>query len=93
MIKNLPAYTLAVLKKDYETISKPKPRPTQDKKIQSEIPKQTTSSLSSSNTSATSKKVKEHFAKLSKVEQDKLIKKFEKEKIVNPILQDLYKRK
>ena len=77
VIKNLPAYTLAVLKKDYETISKTK----QDKKIQSEIPKQTTATMSSSNSSATSKKVKEYFAKLSKVEQDKLIKEFEVDKI------------
>jgi len=79
VIKNLPAYTLAVLKKDYESISKPKL--TQDKKIQSEIPKQTTTIMSSSNSSATSKKVKEYFAKLAKVEQDKLIKEFEVDKI------------
>jgi len=37
--------------------------------------------MSSSNSSATSKKVKEHFAKLPKVEQDKLIKEFEIDKI------------
>ena len=79
VIKNLPAYTLAVLKKDYETISKPKP--TQDKKIQSEIPKQTSTTMSSTDTSSTQKKVKEYFTKLSKVEQDKLIKKFEVDKI------------
>jgi len=36
---------------------------------------------SSNDVSKNQKKVKEYFAKLSKVEQDKLIKKFEAEKI------------
>ena len=90
VIKNIPAYTLTVLKNDYNTISKTKP--TQDKKIQGEIPKQISATMSSTDTSSTQKKASEYFTKLSKEEQDKLIKKFEDEKIYGWFFEAKYKK-
>ena len=92
-IKNIPAYTLTVLKNDYENISKTKQKlePKQNQKIQSKISEQTSSLMSCSNSSSTQKKARESFTKLSKVEQEKLIKKFEDEKIYGLFFETKYK--
>ena len=86
VIKNLPAYTLAVLKKDYVPTSKintdAKTSP-QKKDIQS----------NSQITTKYTKTVQSYINSLSTTQKDSLVKEFEKEKITNPILQDLYKKK
>ena len=87
-IKNIPAYTLTVLKNDYVKTIQPK----QDKKSESEIPEQITTTMSSSDTPTTSKKAKEYFAKLSEIEQNNLIKKFENEKIIGWFFEVKYKK-
>ena len=134
VIKNLPAYTLAVLKKDYvptSTMNKQKQsilwsaktslfqkKDKRDNKVSMDddkiSSKNSVYTLSGSlNTIQTSSKdeikkdiqsnsqiitkytktVQSYINSLSTTQKDSLVKEFEKEKITNPILQDLYKKK
>ena len=86
VIKNLPAYTLAVLKKDYVPTSKLNT----DAKTS---PQKKDISSNSQITTKYTKTVQSYINSLSTTQKDSLVKEFEKEKITNPILQDLYKKK
>ena len=109
IIKNIPAYTLTVLKNDYvplssnsqgkslpwESKSKCVSQNSQEKKKQICKTKDGNLLLHSwgdSNAYKIKEKAKKYFSSLSKQEQDKLIEKFESEKITSDILQTLYKK-
>lgn len=112
-IKNIPAYTLTVLKNDYTTISNIKEKPLlwdspndgreREKrewthKYWLENSKNPTSmnllcDKNDNNLSQMQKKAFKHFQTLKKEEQQRIIKKFESQKIKSDILKTLYEKK
>lgn len=108
LIKNIPAYTLTVLKNDYTLISNKHEKPlsststrsVRQKHIDSTWEKNTanTAGLSrvhnadNSHVPKDQKKAQNYFNSLLKKEQEILIKKFEDEKITSDILQTVYKK-
>ncbi len=108
VVKNIPAYTVTVLKNDYSTLQHSKEQSllwgTEERvwkkepcSFSMENAKSKTGSLllhtsHSNNLPKTEKKAQKYFSSLSKEEQQKVIKKFENEKITSDILKTLYKK-
>lgn len=107
-IKNIPAYTVTVLKNDYTIISNKqeksilsntkrntgdwKPNPNGLEDSKSATGMNLLHNTNNNSVSKNQKKAKKYFEGLSLEEQKKLIKKFEDEKITSDILITLYKK-
>lgn len=108
LIKNIPAYTVTVLKNDYTPISNKQEQsllPSSKKSTwwklayrdwledtQSTNGRDILHNANNNNVPQVQKKAQKYFFKLSKREQETLIKKFEDEKITSDILKTLYKK-
>lgn len=107
-IKNIPAYTITVLKNDYTLIPNKQEKPilsntkenagywkTNSNRLEDSKSATGINLLHNANNNSIPKnqtKAKKYFEELSKEEQKKLIKKFEDEKITSDILITLYKK-
>jgi len=108
VVKNIPAYTVTVLKNDYTTIENKQEKPLLSSPKRDKGQKfanwdwlEDTKSATRLNLlhnaehntiSKVQKEAQKHFSSLSKKEQKTLIKKFEDEKITSDILKTVYKR-
>ncbi len=108
IVKNIPAYTITVLKNDYTPVSNKQKKPILSSSKRDEWQKYTNWNWLENTKSATGlnllhnaehnhvykvqKKAQKYFESLSKKEQKSLIKKFEDDKITSDILKTLYKK-
>ena len=108
VVKNIPAYTITVLKNDYTPVTNKQKKPILSSSKKDEWQKCTnwnwledtksTTGLNllhnakHNNVSKVQKKAQKYFSSLCEKEQKSLIKKFEDEKITSDILKTLYKR-
>ena len=94
-IKNIPAYTLTVLKNDYQTINTPRENGVSVKKqpLLWDSKEQLLQKSHCKKTKKYSQATQSYLETLSSAQKDKLIHEFEKEKVSSPILWNLYERK
>ncbi len=108
VVKNIPAYTVTVLKNDYTTISNKQkisilPSSKRDEwhwktywdwleNIKSSTGLNILHNADNHNVSKTQKKAKKYFESLSKKGQQALVRKFEDEKITSDIIKTVYKK-
>lgn len=84
LIKNIPAYTITILKNDYTPLQKIS---------SSDVSSLENKSLPSTNTSSNQQKIKSYFEKLDNATKQNLIKDFEDTKLTTKLIKDMYQKK